>query len=102
MSSFISTSRLFRRLITHRDSFRLGMRFNESGWRSGYYAQTRCLSNIAGIDSFSSAYSSGYAAERGIYSYGKVIQRRTFLGCGDGEEGGNMLSKVYNEKCVLG
>ena len=28
-------------------------------------------------------------------------QRRRFLGCGDGEEGG-VLSKVYEEKLVLG
>ena len=28
-------------------------------------------------------------------------QRRRFLGCGDGEEG-NVLSKVYEEKLVLG
>ena len=30
-----------------------------------------------------------------------VIQTRRFLGCGDGEEG-SVLSKVYEEKRVLG
>ncbi|RVW36634.1 Coenzyme Q-binding protein COQ10-like, mitochondrial [Vitis vinifera] len=33
--------------------------------------------------------------------FGSVIQTRRFLGCGDGEEGG-VLSKVYEEKRVLG
>lgn len=32
---------------------------------------------------------------------GGVVQTRPFLGCGDGEEGG-VLSKVYEEKRVLG
>ncbi|KAL3514523.1 hypothetical protein ACH5RR_027240 [Cinchona calisaya] len=31
-----------------------------------------------------------------------IMQRRGFLGCGDGEEGGNMLSKVHEERRVLG
>ena len=30
-----------------------------------------------------------------------ALQRRRFLGCGDGEEGG-VLSKVYEERRVLG
>lgn len=33
---------------------------------------------------------------------GSVIQRRHFLGCGDGEEGGGELSKIYEERRVLG
>ncbi|KFK23545.1 hypothetical protein AALP_AAs66918U000600 [Arabis alpina] len=38
-----------------------------------------------------------------ISSYGSVIQRRHFLGCGDGEEGsGGELSKIYEERRVLG
>uniref|UniRef100_A0A1J3I9R0 Coenzyme Q-binding protein COQ10-like protein, mitochondrial n=1 Tax=Noccaea caerulescens TaxID=107243 RepID=A0A1J3I9R0_NOCCA len=36
-------------------------------------------------------------------SAGSVIQRRHFLGCGDGEEGGGgELSKIYEERRVLG
>ncbi|CAN1163852.1 Coenzyme Q-binding protein COQ10 homolog, mitochondrial [Linum perenne] len=35
------------------------------------------------------------------YSGSSAVQRRRFLGCGDGEEGG-VLSKVYEERRVLG
>jgi len=31
-----------------------------------------------------------------------LLQRRHFLGCGDGEEGGGELSKIYEERRVLG
>lgn len=33
--------------------------------------------------------------------FNRVIQRRGFLGCGDGDEG-NVLSKVYEERRVMG
>ncbi|CAH9136142.1 unnamed protein product [Cuscuta epithymum] len=101
MSSFISTSKLCRRLVSRRNPLLLGTKYNKSGWKSGNSAKARCLSSITGIGSGSSAYSSVYAPERGIYSNANVTQRRNFLGCGDGEEG-NMLSKVYNEKRVIG
>lgn len=34
-------------------------------------------------------------------SHTNILQRRQFLGCGDGEEG-DVLSKVYEERVVLG
>ncbi|RAL40538.1 hypothetical protein DM860_006608 [Cuscuta australis] len=104
MASFIPASRLCRRLSMRQNLALLGRRKHcDSGWKWGNCAGARCLNGIAGIDSgFSSpAHSSGISRSDGIYSNANVIQRRTFLGCGDGEEG-SMLSKVYKEKRVLG
>ncbi|KAL8261160.1 hypothetical protein R6Q59_025209 [Mikania micrantha] len=35
-------------------------------------------------------------------SLGILVQKRGFLGCGDGDEGSNVLSKVHEEKRVMG
>ncbi|KAH0914981.1 hypothetical protein HID58_029427 [Brassica napus] len=72
---------------------------------------TRCISNqfrrfgsLCGVERCN--YSSSYGDARRV-SFGKrsVFQRRHFLGCGDGEEGGGgggELSKIYQERRVLG
>ncbi|KAL3840399.1 hypothetical protein ACJIZ3_024990 [Penstemon smallii] len=70
------------------------------------YNQIRCLGSIAGINKLSS---SDKLFDGGYRNYGNLgenhgtslIQKRAFLGCGDGEEG-NVLSKVYRENRVLG
>ncbi|KAL0754226.1 hypothetical protein Bca101_091894 [Brassica carinata] len=41
-------------------------------------------------------------ARRVSFGAGSVFQRRHFLGCGDGEEGGGELSKIYQERRLLG
>ncbi|XP_076930164.1 uncharacterized protein LOC143594839 [Bidens hawaiensis] len=35
-------------------------------------------------------------------SSGVIVQRRGFLGCGDGDEGSNVLSKIHEEKRIMG
>uniref|UniRef100_A0A803L5T7 Coenzyme Q-binding protein COQ10 START domain-containing protein n=1 Tax=Chenopodium quinoa TaxID=63459 RepID=A0A803L5T7_CHEQI len=55
--------------------------------------------SIAGIDSFSSR-NVIHPSRNSFNSYDK-LQRRWFLGCGDGQEG-NALSKMYEEKLVIG
>ncbi|XP_034200843.1 coenzyme Q-binding protein COQ10 homolog, mitochondrial isoform X1 [Prunus dulcis] len=66
--------------------------------RSGRkYDPVRCFSNIGGIETPSSIHK-WTGDSRLDYNY---RSRRQFLGCGDGEEGG-VLSKVYEEKRVLG
>ncbi|CAO2815116.1 unnamed protein product [Amaranthus hypochondriacus] len=65
----------------------------------GNYVQVRCLSSIAGFDCFSSRnlihrhHNSSNLIEN--------LQKRWFLGIGDGEEG-SALSKVHEERLILG
>ncbi|KAL1540422.1 coenzyme Q-binding protein COQ10, mitochondrial-like [Salvia divinorum] len=70
-------------------------------------SQIRPSSNIAGNNAFSPVENGRYG-NRGFLDSANsshisnfVHQKRGFLGCGDGEEGG-MLSKVHHEKHVLG
>lgn len=71
----------------------------------GNDVQVRYLSSIAGIDRYSCV--DKHARRNVRYSIGnlvrvnEVLQRRWFLGCGDGEEG-SAVSKVHEERCVLG
>ncbi|KAM2913837.1 hypothetical protein COP2_044440 [Malus domestica] len=67
--------------------------------RSGRkFDQIRCFSSIAGIETPSSSVHKWTADSQLDFNY---RSRRQFLGCGDGEEGG-VLSKVYEERRVLG
>ncbi|KAI3465353.1 hypothetical protein Pfo_022016 [Paulownia fortunei] len=97
-------SKALARLVLPRNSFQQRIR------NCSNYNQIRCLSSIAGINVFSSAdkiVGGGYRN----YNFPDcgnsssisniVFQKRGFLGCSDGEEG-NMLSKVYQERRVLG
>ncbi|XP_057974530.1 uncharacterized protein LOC131162249 [Malania oleifera] len=65
----------------------------------------QCLSSIAGIETPLGHSSTGahkdYNFSLGSVFSGSGVQTRRFLGCGDGEEG-NVLSKVYEERRVLG
>ncbi|KAF8024664.1 hypothetical protein BT93_F1748 [Corymbia citriodora subsp. variegata] len=67
--------------------------------------QTRCLGCIAGVKAPSihrrSDANKDLRILRGSLHSGDAVQTRRFLGCGDGEEGG-ALSKVYEERRVLG
>ncbi|GMH04035.1 hypothetical protein Nepgr_005874 [Nepenthes gracilis] len=71
------------------------------------YAPVRFLSSIAGVDRYSLHKSIDTNADKDFgYSTGTVfayekIQRRCFLGCGDGDEGSS-LSKVHEERLVIG
>ncbi|KAK3029452.1 hypothetical protein RJ639_037737 [Escallonia herrerae] len=103
MRSFIPTSKAFGRLIQRKNAIRQLKRCPKSNGQDGNYVQTRCLSSIAAL---SLPNQSIEGARRVAYlpvgaMSGSVVQRRGFLGCGDGEEG-NVLSKVYEEKRVLG
>ncbi|OIT04165.1 PREDICTED: coenzyme Q-binding protein COQ10 homolog, mitochondrial [Nicotiana attenuata] len=108
MPSFVSTSKAIRRLVTHRNIFtRTGI--DNSGRGLGNNVQVRWLSGIAGVPSFApGCYDAGSKLIKPsssllgeVYRIGPLIQSREFLGCGDGEEG-SMLSKVHEERRVLG
>ncbi|KAL0369006.1 UNVERIFIED_CONTAM: Cold-regulated protein 27 [Sesamum calycinum] len=70
------------------------------------YNQIRCLSSVSGSSAFSSSDKLVGGDYRNYYGNSLstsevVFQKRGFLGCVDGEVG-NMLSKVYEERRVLG
>ncbi|KAG8632610.1 coenzyme Q-binding protein COQ10 homolog A, mitochondrial isoform X2 [Manihot esculenta] len=105
MPPFISTSKAVRSLITSRNAAKHLIRSAKNGHSK--IDQIRCYSSsIFGISTpslsevinrkidFSLALGS-------LYNNITVSQRRRFLGCGDGDEGG-VLSKVYEERRVMG
>ncbi|CAK7347544.1 unnamed protein product [Dovyalis caffra] len=69
------------------------------------FDQIRCLSSLAGISNPSiSRVIDNNQKDFGFTLgnlYNNTIKKRGFLGCGDGEEG-SVLSKVYEERRVLG
>lgn len=78
----------------------------KTGVGLGNYTQIRLLNSIASINSFSCQYSNFRLGLRNLGNHDfhddvSFIQKRGFLGCGDGEEGG-VLAKVYEERRVMG
>ena len=68
--------------------------------------QIRRFSSIAGVETPSVCKLIGShdyidCSAKSLCNGTGIVQRRQFLGCGDGEEG-DVLSKVYEERRVLG
>lgn len=102
MPSFVSTSKTIRRLVTHRNVFKQRAGIDNTGSGLGNHVKVRCLSGIVGVPSVSPGCDAGSKLIKPSQSgIGPVIQSRGFLGCGDGEEG-NSLTKIHEEKRVLG
>ena len=64
------------------------------------FNQTRCLSGIARVHE-SPLGNRDVNTSLGRMCGSSAVHRRSFLGCGDGEEGG-VLSKVYEERRIIG
>lgn len=96
MRPFVSTSKAVRQLISRRNGSRRLVRYSGYDSELGNYSQIRVLSSIAG-----SRVLKGNKDVGSYEDFNWVIQRRGFLGCGDGDEG-NVLSKVYEERRILG
>ncbi|KDP38334.1 hypothetical protein JCGZ_04259 [Jatropha curcas] len=103
MPPFMSSSKAVRSLITSKNVAEYLIRSAKNNSR---FDRIRCYSSIVGI----SAPSVGEVIDRkknfsftlgSLYNNASAAQKRQFLGCGDGEEGG-VLSKVYEERRVLG
>ncbi|KAH7523626.1 hypothetical protein FEM48_Zijuj06G0032000 [Ziziphus jujuba var. spinosa] len=107
MPPFTSTTKAVLSLLSRRSGFRNLVRYSGKVERSKKLHQSRCFfSGIAGIETGSVRQLIGSANQdvsslSGAYFDVSNVQRRRFLGCGDGEEGG-VLSKVYEERRVLG
>ncbi|GLT58937.1 hypothetical protein SLA2020_317920 [Shorea laevis] len=106
MPPFMSTSKAVGSLILRKNGIRHLIRQVKSDGELPKFNQFRCFSSIAGIQTPSVQKLIGSSREDvnfsfGTLCYGNTVQRRRFLGCGDGEEGG-VLSKVYEERLVMG
>lgn len=106
----MSASKAIGRVITSKNGVRKLMRYSRNDCGLGNYVQIRCLSGIAGLEVLPfTNHSSGVVARKDVYAplgsiicnSSSIVQRRGFIGCGDGEEG-NVLAKVYEEKRVMG
>ncbi|XP_010538483.1 PREDICTED: coenzyme Q-binding protein COQ10 homolog, mitochondrial [Tarenaya hassleriana] len=101
MPPFTPGPRAIFSLVSCRNGFRNSV---SRAPRSSTFDQFRGLGSLAGIDRCSLPYRSKCEDEVRVSvgrSSGGIYQRRNFLGCGDGEEGGQ-LSKVYQERRLMG
>ncbi|XP_077240728.1 uncharacterized protein LOC143881504 isoform X2 [Tasmannia lanceolata] len=107
MPPFLSASKAIGKLLSRAerplDVRRLLTWSGKSGGKLGQFVQVRCLSSIVGtqtpsVHSLIDADKDLNLMSRNLRT---AIQTRWFLGCGDGEEG-NVLSKTYEERRVIG
>lgn len=102
MRSFFSATKAAGRLILRSNGGKKLLGFSP---RDGRLGHVRRLGSLPAVREF--LVSNDICANRDCNSLlgrgccGNAIQRRGFLGCGDGEEG-NVLSKVYEERRVMG
>ncbi|KAK8585027.1 hypothetical protein V6N13_138968 [Hibiscus sabdariffa] len=106
MPPFFSTSKAVGSVISRRNLISKFVRRAKNGERSGNFDQIRWVTSISGVQTPSVLPSLVSREEASIVPLNKffshyTLQRRQFLGCGDGEEGG-VLSKVYEERIVMG
>lgn len=107
MPPFSPATKALGSFLSRRSSTGRLIRRHPSSGSTGKRDGSRCLncSAVVGIgNSFGSGQSSPYK-DVGVLAGSSWsvnnVQRRQFLGCGDGEEG-SVLSKVYEERRVLG
>ncbi|KAG5413290.1 hypothetical protein IGI04_000857 [Brassica rapa subsp. trilocularis] len=100
MRPFMSGTRALFSLISCRNATRSRGGIGERSFKSNRIGS---LSGVVERCSSHGSMSNEDDARRVSLGTGRVIQRRHFLGCGDGEEGGGgELSKIYEERRVLG
>ncbi|KAI3522150.1 hypothetical protein L1887_11630 [Cichorium endivia] len=78
---------------------------NNSKVENHVQIQSRCFRTISSIESCQSIGSSHEVVVPFCLqntNYNRILQRRQFLGCGDGDEGNKGLSKVHEENCIMG
>ncbi|KAL8130905.1 hypothetical protein AgCh_007000 [Apium graveolens] len=107
MPSFMPASKAIGRILFRRNGVRQVVSCNKNFGGLGNRVQTRWLSSIGCVDRYPLVSDPiGCVRKDDCFSIGGItchgfVQRRGFLGCGDGEEG-NVLAKVYEERRVLG
>ncbi|RWW48380.1 hypothetical protein BHE74_00045560 [Ensete ventricosum] len=110
MRPILSSSNVIARLLSGRNrsldlNARLGFvrRYPDTRRRWERFAQSRCLASFArcGNPCAGQLFRSAKDLAPSIGSLHRYDQGRWFLGCGDGEEG-SLLSKIYEERRVMG
>lgn len=97
MPPFLTTARAVGSFLCRRNCLKSA---NDGGRSRMFFNQTRCLSGIA-PQSESLLDKRDVNTSMGRMRCSSAVQRRSFLGCVDGEEGG-VLSKVYEERRIIG
>ncbi|KAH1065612.1 hypothetical protein J1N35_030599 [Gossypium stocksii] len=106
MPPFLSTSKAVVSVISRRNVINQFVRHAKNGGRTGNFDQIRWVTSISGIQMplvhplLGSRKVDSIVPLHYFFNH-YTLQRRQFLGCGDGEEGG-VLSKVYEERIVMG
>ncbi|KAL8172094.1 hypothetical protein V2J09_023898 [Rumex salicifolius] len=106
MPPFLTNLKLIGNRLLRKDGVLQLIRSANKVSQKGNYVPVRFSRSIAGIDKSSACKSvvtvrdlNSYLSD--LYKNTTNIQRRSFLGCGDGEEG-SALSKIHEERRVMG
>ncbi|CAM8923617.1 unnamed protein product [Rhodiola kirilowii] len=97
MPPFLPSARAIGSFITRRSGARRVLREAQVCDRSRILDRYRCFSQIPGLHASTSV----QTVDCSVQTLCNKLQRRQFLSCSDGEEGG-VLSKVYEETRVMG
>ncbi|MED6194891.1 hypothetical protein PIB30_032801 [Stylosanthes scabra] len=98
MPAFLSTAKALRSLASRRSGVGVAQLIRRSSYNK--FDGCRCLTSIAGGATNQINPLGCRVAGSALSNSNAALQTRHFLGCGDGEEG--VLSKIYEEKRVLG
>lgn len=107
MSMLRSTSKVMGRLIIGKNGGRRLMRCLLNNPEVEACVQSRCFRSVGNIETLPSTCQMVRGTRKDApflqnMSSSVLTQRRGFLGCGDGDEGSNVLSKVHEEKRIMG
>ncbi|KAL4559543.1 hypothetical protein LXL04_031685 [Taraxacum kok-saghyz] len=107
MSSLKSSSKALGQLITSKNGIKRLTRCLQNNPKMENCVQNRCFRSIGNIETYPYSYQISGAQKDPPSPFqntssGILIQKRGFLGCGDGDEGSNVLSKVHEEKRIMG
>ncbi|KAJ4982118.1 hypothetical protein NE237_032955 [Protea cynaroides] len=103
MPPFMFASKAVGKLVSRRNAVGMLMRSVKGGRQFEKFPQVQCLSSIVGNESgtVDRLVGTDQDMNSSIGGLPRTVQKRSFLGCGDGEEG-NVLSKNYEERRVIG
>ncbi|XP_071712662.1 uncharacterized protein [Rutidosis leptorrhynchoides] len=100
MSSLVSTSKAVGWLFMFTNGRRQVTRCLRNNQEIESYVQSRWFRSVANVGPLPrSCQPKLYLQNTTLNS---VVQRRGFLGCGDGDEGSNGLAKVHEERFIMG
>ncbi|KAK9053913.1 hypothetical protein SSX86_024988 [Deinandra increscens subsp. villosa] len=108
MSSLKSTSKAVGQLITSKNSGRRLMRCLQNNPEPESCVQSRCFKSVGNVEALPSSCQMVGGSHKDFplsfqnMSPSVLTQRRGFLGCGDGDEGSNVLSKIHEENRIMG